>query len=89
MVRGSGGVARSRQEARLGLQPLTDYAGTPLTVGWPRARKDVVDDIIRLDAERVPYDLGGLFAIVTVDGSFQQVTHLRTRTHHNRHQAQR
>jgi hypothetical protein len=25
-------------------------------------------------------DLGGLFAVVTVDGSFQQVTHLRTVT---------
>ena len=32
------------------------------------------------DAERVLNDLGGLFAVVTVDGSFQQVTHLRTRT---------
>ena len=31
--------------------------------------------------------LGGLFAVVTVDGLFQQVTHLRTRTSHNRHQA--
>ena len=33
-----------------------------------------------LDAKRVQYDLGGLLAIVTVDGSFQQVTHLHTRT---------
>jgi hypothetical protein len=43
-------------------------------------RKDVIDDVIRFDAERVLNDLGGLFAVVTVDGSFQQVTHLRTVT---------
>ena len=48
-------------------------------------RKDVIDDVIRFDAERVLNDLGGPFAVVTVDGSFQQVTHLRTR--HTRHQA--
>ena len=38
------------------------------------------DDVIRFDAERVLNDLGGLFAVVTVDDSFQQVTHLRTVT---------
>src|ERR1700733_4681290 len=80
MVAGSGDGTQSRQEARLALQPLTDYAGTSFTIGRPSLRKDVIDDVIRFDAERVPYDLGGLFAIVTVDGSFQQVTHLRTRT---------
>ncbi len=53
----------------------------------PSLRKDVIDDVIRFDAERVLNDLGGLFAVVTVDGLFQQVTHLRSRTSHNRHQA--
>jgi hypothetical protein len=43
MAMGSG--TQSRQEARLGLQPLTDYAGTPLTIGWPILREDVVDDV--------------------------------------------
>ena len=83
MVAGSGDGTQSRQEARLGLQPLTDYAGTSLTIGRPSLRKDVIDDVIRFDTERVLNDLGGLFAVVTVDGSFQQVTHLRTRTRHN------
>ena len=69
---------QSRQEARLGLQPLTDYAGTSFTIGRSSLRKDVIDDVIRFDAERVLNDLGGLFAIVTVDGSFQQVTQLHT-----------
>jgi hypothetical protein len=87
MVAGSGDGTQSRQEARLGLQPLTDYAGTSFTIGRPSLRKDVIDDVIRFDAERVLNDLGGLFAVVTVDGSFQQVTHLRSRTSHNRHQA--
>ena len=85
MVAGSGDGSQSRQEARLGLQPLTDYAGTSFTIGRPSLRKDVIDDVIRFDAERVLNDLGGLFAVVTIDGSFQHVTHLRTR--HNRHQA--
>ena len=80
MVLGSGDGTQSRQEARLGLQPLTDYAGTSFTIGRPSLRKDVIDDVIRFDAERVLNDLGGLFAVVTVDGSFQQVTHLRTVT---------
>jgi hypothetical protein len=31
--------------------------------------KNVIDDVIRFDAERVLNDLGGLFAVVTVDGS--------------------
>ena len=80
MVGGSGDGTQSRQEARLGLQPLTDYAGTSFTIGRPSLRKDVIDDVIQFDAERVLNDLGGLFAVVTVDGSFQQVTHLRTVT---------
>ena len=80
MVAGSGDGTQSRQEARLGPQPLTDYAGTSFTIGRPSLRKDVIDDVIRFDAERVLTDLGGLFAVVTVDGSFQQVTHLRTVT---------
>ena len=84
---GKGDGTQSRQEARLGLQPLTDYAGTSFTIGRPGLRKDAIDNIIRFDAERVLNNLGGLFAVVTVDGSFQQVTHLRTRTGHNRHQA--
>ena len=79
-VAGSGDGTQSRQEARLGLQPLTDYAGKSFTIGRPSLRKDVIDDVIRFDAERVLNDLGGLFAVVTVDGSFQQVTHLRTVT---------
>ena len=79
MVAGSGNGIQSRQEARFGLQPLTDYAGTSFTIG--RAK------FIQFDAERVLNDLGGLFAVVTVDGLFQQVTHLRSRTSHNRHQA--
>ena len=45
MAEGSSEGARSRQEARLGLQPLTDYAGTPLTIGWPILRKNIVDDV--------------------------------------------
>ena len=80
MVAGSGDGTQSRQEARLGLQPLTDYAGTSFTIGRPSLRKDVIDDVIRFDAERVLNDLGGPFAVVAVDGSFQQVTHLRTVT---------
>ena len=87
MAAGSGDGTRSRQEARPGLQPLTDYAGTSFTIGRPSLRKDVIDDVTRFDAERVLNDLGGLFAVVTVGGSFQQVTHLGTRTRHNRHQA--
>ena len=78
MVEGSGDGTQSRQEARLGLQPLTDYAGTSFTIGRPSLRKDVIDDVIQFDAERVLNDLGGLFAVVTVDGSFQQVTHVPT-----------
>ena len=80
MVAGSGDGTQSRQEARLGLQPLTDYAGTSFTIGRPSLRKDVIDDVIRFDSECVLNDLGGLFAVVTVDGSFQQVTHLHTVT---------
>jgi hypothetical protein len=52
MVAGSGDGTQSRQEARLGLQPLTDYAGTSFTIGRPSLRKDVIDDVIRFDAER-------------------------------------
>ena len=64
--RRDGEGTRSRQEARLGLQPLTDYAGTSFTIGRPSLRKDVIDDVIRFDAERVLNDLGGLFTVVTV-----------------------
>ena len=43
-VHGGGDGTQSRQEARLGLQPLTDYAGTSFTIGLPSLRKDVIDD---------------------------------------------
>ena len=66
MVAGSGNGTQSRQEARFGLQPLTDYAGTSFTIGRPSLRKDVIDDVIRFDAKRVLNDLGGVFAVVTV-----------------------
>ena len=46
MAREAARGTRSRQEARLGLQPLTDYAGMPLTIGWPILRKNIVDDVI-------------------------------------------
>src|SRR3984957_2591891 len=78
MGAGRGEGTHSRQKALLGLAPLTDYAGTSFTIGRPSLRKDVIDDVIRFDAERVLNDLGGLFAVVTVDGSFQQVTHVPT-----------
>ena len=67
----------SAQEARLGLQPLADDASAPLAIGRPSLGKDVGGDVVRLDAERVLNDLGGPIAVVAVDGSFQQVTHLR------------
>jgi hypothetical protein len=66
MVAGSGDGTQPRQEARLGLQLLTDYANTLFTIGRPSLRKDVIDDVIRFDAERVLNDLGGVFAVVTV-----------------------
>ena len=44
---------QSRQEARLGLQPLTDYAGYATHDRPARSWKDVVGDVVRFDAERV------------------------------------
>ena len=53
MVEESGDGTQSRQEARLGRQPLTDYVGTSFTIGRLSLRKDVIDDVIRFDAERL------------------------------------
>ena len=73
----SQGRGASGQETRLGLQPLADNASALLTIDRPCFGKDVVGNVVRLDAKRVLNDLCGPIAVVTVDGSFQQVTYLR------------
>ena len=75
MVAGSGDGTQSRQEARLGLQPLTDYAGTSFTIGRPSLRKNVIDDAIRFDAERVLNDLGSAVSVVAVDRLLEKIAH--------------
>jgi hypothetical protein len=46
---GGKGVLRSRGEiTRLGLEPLADVTGAPLTVGWPILREAAVDDVVAL-----------------------------------------
>ena len=46
-------TVRSRQEARLGLQPFADDARAPLTVLRPRSRETVIGSVIALVSERV------------------------------------
>ena len=54
---------------------MTD-ASALLAIGRPSPGKDVVGNVVQLGAERVLNDLGGSIALVAVDGSFQQVTHV-------------
>jgi len=60
-------VIFSGQITRLGLEPLADVPGAPLTVRRPLCRKAVAHDVVGFDAERVADDLGGLFGVVAVD----------------------
>jgi hypothetical protein len=48
-------------------------------IGRPLYRKAVVDDVVGLYAERVLNDLSGAFAVISVDGLFEQVR--RTQLH--------
>jgi hypothetical protein len=68
----------SGQKARLGLQPLTNDAGTLLAISRPRYRKAVVDDVIGLYAERLFDELGRVFGVVSIDRLFEQVGHNAT-----------
>src|SRR5271170_4248625 len=65
------------QKARLGLQPFTDDAGSPIAIRRPVLREAIVDDFIGLYAERLLKYSGGLFAVIALDRLFEQITHRR------------
>jgi len=58
----------SSQEMRFLLQPRTNDPSALLAIARPRLWKDVIHNIIILDAERVLDNLGGSIGIVTIDG---------------------
>jgi len=65
----------------LGLEPITDDASAHLAIFWPLFREAVVGNVVALDAERVPNDLGGEVAVVAVDRLLDEVSHARTPSH--------
>jgi len=63
----------SAKEASLRLQPFTDDVSTLLAISWPFLREAVVGDVVALDAERVPDNLGCAVAVIAVDCLLKKV----------------
>jgi hypothetical protein len=54
---------------------LADDPSALLTVARPAFRKDVVDNVIALNAKRGLNELGGMIAVIRVDSLLKQVGH--------------
>jgi hypothetical protein len=61
-------IRTSSEEMRFLLQPRTNDPSALLAIGRPRLWKDVIHNVITLDAERVLDNLGGSIAIVPTNG---------------------